>query len=87
MAVTAEAILDIIASESAIDRTKLSSEATLESLDINSLDVASIVFELEDRFDIVIEPDAIRPDFTVGAFVAHIEAIAEAAKPAGASTT
>ena len=82
MAISADAILAVIASEAGLDPARLAPEATLQDLDISSIDLVSAVFELEDRFGIAIEPEAIKPDFTVAQLVAHIQEIAEApAKP------
>lgn len=51
-------IYDIIAEKSAVDRTRLSREARLEELEIESLDVVEIVFALEEKFDIHIPYNA-----------------------------
>jgi acyl carrier protein len=55
MAIDRNSVLDVIAEEALVDRAKLVSEATLESLGIASLDVISIVFALEERFGVVLE--------------------------------
>ena len=49
-------IFDIIAKESGIDRAKITPEATLKDLDIQSLDAVQILFEIEDHFKITM-PD------------------------------
>jgi acyl carrier protein len=77
MTIPAEAIMSVVASEAGIDPARLDSTATLLELDIGSLDVASAVFELEDRFGIEVDPARIAPDWTLGEFVAHIQAIDE----------
>jgi len=77
MAMTAEDVLSIIAAESGVDRAALKPEATLVDLDISSIDVASVVFELEDRFGVAIEPENIAPDFTIADFVDHIVSLAK----------
>ena len=51
-----DTIYDIIAKESGIDRAKITSEATLKDLEIQSLDAVQILFEIEDRFKITM-PD------------------------------
>jgi acyl carrier protein len=51
-----DTIFDIIASESGIDRTRITPEATLKDLDIQSLDAVQILFEIEDHFRITM-PD------------------------------
>ena len=45
-----DTIFDIIASESGTDRAKITPEATLKDLDIQSLDAVQILFEIEDHF-------------------------------------
>ncbi len=76
MAVTADEVLNIIAAEAKLDREMLKPEATLSDLAITSLDVVSVVFELEDRFGLEIEPDTIAPTFTIAQFVEHIVKLA-----------
>jgi acyl carrier protein len=77
MAISAEAILGVIASEAGIDQDSLAPDATLQALDISSLDVVSAVFELEDRFGIQIDTDKISPEFTVAQLVDFIRDAAE----------
>src|SRR5665213_1139668 len=55
MSVSQDSILDVIAEESLVERSSLTPDATLESLGIQSLDIISIVFALEDKFGIVLE--------------------------------
>jgi acyl carrier protein len=55
MSVSRDDVLDVIAEEALVERSKLTSEATLESLGIQSLDIISIVFALEDKFGISLE--------------------------------
>ncbi|MDE8650457.1 acyl carrier protein [Novosphingobium album (ex Liu et al. 2023)] len=76
MTITREAVLAIIAEESRIPLEKLAPEATLIDLDIGSIDIASAVFEIEERFGVTIEPDAISRDFTLGQFVDHVMSLA-----------
>lgn len=47
-------ILDIIAHEAHIDRAALVPDATMETLNIASIDMVSILFEVEDKFNIYI---------------------------------
>jgi acyl carrier protein len=51
-----DTIFDIIANESGIDRAKITPDATLKDLEIQSLDAVQILFEIEDRFKITM-PD------------------------------
>ena len=55
MKATEAELLDLIAKEAIIDRAALSREATLEDLGISSLDVISMLFELEERWGVRIE--------------------------------
>ncbi len=53
---TQDAIFAIIAKEAHIPAEKISLESTLKELEIDSLDVVQIIFELEDHFGITL-PD------------------------------
>ena len=55
MSATESELFDLIAKEAIIDRAALSREATLEDLGISSLDVISMLFELEERWGVRIE--------------------------------
>jgi len=55
MKATESELLDLIAKEAIIDREKLTRDATLEDLGISSLDVISMLFELEEAYGVVIE--------------------------------
>ena len=57
MAITTDEVLDVVSKEASVDRSLLKPEATLESLGIASIDVVSIVFELEDRFGLIVQPE------------------------------
>jgi acyl carrier protein len=69
MAITADDVLSIISEEVPIDRAKLDPAATLESLDIASLDMISVMFALEDKFGVVIEQDDVRDAKTLRDFI------------------
>jgi acyl carrier protein len=45
-------IFEIIAAKAAVDRAKVISGASLEELEIESLDVVEIIFVIEEKFDI-----------------------------------
>jgi len=82
-----DTIFDIIASESGTDRTKITPEATLKDLDIQSLDAVQILFEIEDHFKITM-PDR-DPNFdteSVGGLVETVEKLLaeQPAKPPAA---
>lgn len=69
MSVTEPELLDLIAQEAIIDRDKLSREATLGDLGISSLDVITMLFELEERYGVVIEESDMPPMETLGEMV------------------
>ena len=58
----ADAIFDetvrIIADKAERDPTELTAETELSTLDIQSLELAEVIFDLEDQFDIEIELNA-----------------------------
>jgi acyl carrier protein len=78
MAITADDVLTIISEEVPIDRAKLDPAATLESLDIASLDMISVMFALEDKFGVVIEQDDVKDAKTLQDFVDVVQAKAGA---------
>lgn len=61
---TEQDIIALLAQESGLLPEKLQPDATLATLDISSLDLVSMLFELEDRFGIEIQPEDIPPDTT-----------------------
>ena len=69
MTVSKEAILGVIAEESGLDRAALRPDATFEQLDIGSLDVASTLFIIEDKFGVEVDPDKLDPHSTIADFV------------------
>jgi len=62
-------IIAIISEEARIDEAKLTSDVTLASLDIASLDVVSVLFAIEDKYGVEIPVEAINPAQTLGQFV------------------
>lgn len=79
MTITADEVLDIISVEVPIERSKLDPAATLESLDIASLDMISVMFALEDKFGLVIEQDDLKDAKTLQDFIDVVLAKAKAA--------
>ena len=69
MKVTEAALLDMIAEEAIIDRKTLAREATLSDLGISSLDVITLLFELEEKFGVVIEESDMPAMTTLGEMV------------------
>ncbi|HEV7490592.1 MAG TPA: phosphopantetheine-binding protein [Rhodanobacteraceae bacterium] len=82
-----DTIFDIIAKESGIDRAKITPDATLKDLEIQSLDAVQILFEIEDHFKITM-PDR-DPNFDTESVKGLIETVEklvaeQAAKPTAA---
>jgi acyl carrier protein len=84
MSVSRDSVLDIIAEESLVEKAKLTPDATLESLGIQSLDIISVVFALEDKFGIVLEQSEFEGVVTVEQLVDIIVAKANAAQEGSA---
>jgi len=66
---TRQTIIAIIADEARIEADKLEPEATLDSLGIASLDVMSVLFVIEEKFDVIIQQEDIAATDTLGQFV------------------
>ncbi len=49
MTVTESELLDMLAEEAILDRTKLTRDARLADLGVSSIDMVSLIFELEER--------------------------------------
>lgn len=79
MAITADDVLTIISDEVPIDRALLDPTATLESLNIASLDMISVMFALEDKFGLVIEQEDVKDAKTLQDFITVVMAKAAAA--------
>jgi acyl carrier protein len=73
-------IYDIIAEKSAVDRSKLTRDAKLEDLEIESLDVVEIIFAVEEKFDIHVPYNANDQELefeTVGNVVDAVQSLIE----------
>lgn len=66
MRATENDLLDIIAYESLVNREELTRDATLSDLGIESLDVISVLFQIEDRYGVAIEDGEIPQVTTLG---------------------
>ena len=69
MKATEAELLDLIAKEAIIDRATLTRDATLDDLGISSLDVISMLFELEERWGVCIEEADMPPMTMLGEMV------------------
>jgi len=50
-------IVDVIAAEGMVDRAKITPDATIESLDLKSVDIIMVLTALEEKFDVYIPMD------------------------------
>ena len=50
-------ITDVIVAEGMIDRDKVTMDATIESLDLKSIDIVMILTAIEEKFDVYIPMD------------------------------
>lgn len=81
-------ILDIVAKETGVDRTKLVPQAVITDLEIASLDLVQTIFAIEERYkiDIPVVAEQTGSEFqTVGDLVQHV--IATLDKAAGDKAT
>lgn len=74
MAITADQILDVISEEVPIQRDHLTLDATLEDLNIASLDMISVMFALEDKFGVIIEQPDVAEAKTLADFIGVVQA-------------
>ena len=49
-----QAVINIIAKEGSVPSDKITLDATLQELDVHSLDGVQIIFAIEDKFDILV---------------------------------
>ena len=75
-----EELLDLIAEEALIDRAKLEPSATLEDIGLDSIDLVSSVFAIEEKYGISIPEDAFSRADTLGVVLAKIGALIDAPK-------
>jgi acyl carrier protein len=69
MKVTERELLAVIAEEAIIDIEKLTREASLSDLGISSLDVISLLFQLEESYGVVIEEGDMPQMATLGEMI------------------
>ncbi|MDE2577445.1 MAG: acyl carrier protein [Hyphomicrobiales bacterium] len=50
-------IIDVICKEGMVDREKVKPDATIESLDLKSIDIVMILTAIEEKFDVYIPMD------------------------------
>ena len=82
----ASAVMEIIAKEGLVDRARISLQATLEDLEVESVDMLMILQEIEEHYDLYIPMDETTAKLkTVGDLIALVETLL-AAKAAGPAT-
>jgi acyl carrier protein len=69
MKATESELLDLIAEEAIVERARLTRDATLTDLGISSLDVITMLFELEEKYGVVIEEGDMPQMSTLGEMV------------------
>lgn len=77
-------ILDIVARETGVERTRLTSAASLSDLEIPSLDLVQAIFAIEERFevDVPVVSDRTGAEFlTVGDLTDHVLRTLDRASP------
>jgi len=79
--VVAEKVISALASVKRIPAEKITLETNLQEVGIDSLDVFSLLFELENAFNISIPDDDVRSIRTVKDIVEGIKKIQAAAPP------
>ncbi|KHK90311.1 acyl carrier protein [Novosphingobium malaysiense] len=62
---TYDDILALVAQETRLPPERLHPEATLATLDISSIDMVSMLFELEDRYGIEIQSEELTREMTL----------------------
>ena len=70
-----EELIEIIAEEALVDRAKLDPNATLEDIGLDSVDLVSVVFAIEEKYGIEIAEDAFSRSDTLAELLAKIEAL------------
>lgn len=62
---TYDEIIALVSKETGLPEDRLVPEATLATLDISSLDLVSLLFEVEDRYGIEIQPEELSRETTL----------------------
>lgn len=71
---TDDQLFEVIAKEALVDRALLNRDAALEDLGIASLDVISVLFEVEEQFGIVVEASDLEDCKTLGQLIDKLKA-------------
>ena len=74
MSAHTDELLDLIAQEALVDRAKLDPASTLEALGLDSVDVVSVLFALEEKYGVRVETDELSREQTLGQVLDLVEA-------------
>ena len=77
MASLDDELMDLIAEEALIDRARLNRVATLADVGLDSVDVVSVVFAVEEKYDVHIAEDALTKITNLGELLDTFEAAIE----------
>jgi len=81
MASLDDELLDLIAAESLVDRARLTRQATLADIGLDSVDVISIVFAVEEKYGVEIADNAFAETTDLGGFLDILEGLIEKKGP------
>ena len=73
-----EELIAVISEEALIDRSKLDRDSKLEDIGLDSVDLVSMVFAIEEKYGIEIAEDAFSRTDTLGVVLQKIEALIDA---------
>lgn len=62
---TYEDVLTLMAKETGLPIAQLQPDTTLATLDISSIDLVSMVFELEDQYGVELQPEELTHEMTL----------------------
>ena len=77
MATLDDELVDLIAGEALIDREKLVRGATLADLGLDSVDVISSIFAVEEKYAVEVPQDAFAATVNLGEFLDALKAVVE----------
>ncbi|MDQ2860720.1 MAG: phosphopantetheine-binding protein [Pseudomonadota bacterium] len=81
MASLDDELLDLIAAESLVDRARLTRQATLADIGLDSVDVISIVFAVEEKYGVEIADNAFAEITDLGGFLDILKGLIEKKGP------
>jgi acyl carrier protein len=67
-------LIDLVAKEALVDVEKLKMDSTLEEIGLDSVDLVSVVFAVEDKYGVTIGENDLEKSATLGQMLALIEA-------------